>query len=127
MRMEKKTVDELAQEVVKLNETSYTDPPDQYQIWIDGRSDMFVVLPPSKLTKHGYLLIPEPEGAKDSFWKMVTENDSYTIITLSAESGGGLIPQTSQTLTHGKTTITALRQTSIIHEITEKTLQVDTK
>ncbi|XP_041360349.1 uncharacterized protein LOC121376521 [Gigantopelta aegis] len=83
--------------------------------------------PPSKLLKNGYLLTPDQKGTEESFWKLVIENESYTIVTLSNETGKNLIPRPSQTLTYGKTTITALQQTSITNQITEKTLQIETK
>ncbi|XP_041357574.1 receptor-type tyrosine-protein phosphatase T-like [Gigantopelta aegis] len=122
--MGKKTVEQLAQDIEALNDTAYEDDADKYKVWID---DEVAMCPPSRLLRDGYLIVPDSEGKEETLWKLVSESDSYTIVTLSNETGVDRIPQASQTMTHGKTTITAVRQTSVTHEITEVTLDVETE
>ncbi|XP_041358288.1 receptor-type tyrosine-protein phosphatase alpha-like [Gigantopelta aegis] len=127
MIMGKKCVDELAQEVGALNETPYTDSPDKYKLYVGGQDNMFAMFPPSKLAKHGYLLVSDIKVTEDGFWKLIIEHDSFIIISLSSESGAKFIPKLSGSMTHGGTTITTRRQTSVCREITEKILHVEAK
>ncbi|XP_041357578.1 receptor-type tyrosine-protein phosphatase epsilon-like [Gigantopelta aegis] len=122
-----KTIDELAEEVESLNNTPFTDSPDKYKVLPGGQDKECAMLLPSKLANGGYLLIKDIKGAEKRFWKLMTENDSYTIITLSSETGIKFIPKLSGSMTHGGITISARRQTTLCQELTETILQVKTK
>ena len=58
---------------------------------------------------------------------IIRQASTNILFVLSFQTGTKLIPLPSQCQIHGKTTVTALQETSITHEITEKTLQIETK
>ncbi|XP_041374650.1 receptor-type tyrosine-protein phosphatase alpha-like [Gigantopelta aegis] len=124
LTMGRKTIDQLAEDIVSMNSPHNADAQVKNRLWVNGQQDQFVVGAPSQLLKQGYLLAHTPYKTEHLLWKLITETNSLTLITLGAETGLEFIPHPSHICEYGRVTVATVNETRLTRGVTLKTLSV---